>query len=143
MSADTNPPPIHHVLETAVYCDDLATCAAFYKDVLGLETFHESDRAVLLDAGGATVLLLFKRGASADGADTTSGRIPGHDGSGNTHFALAIAADDYEAWERHLTDSGITIESRVTWSRGGRSLYFRDPEGHSVELVTPGTWPTY
>lgn len=143
VSTGTQRPRIRHVLETALYCDDLERCAAFYREVLGLAPFHESDRAALLDAGGATVLLLFRRGASAEGAETGAGRIPPHDGSGPTHVALAIDADDYEAWERRLTDHGIGIESRVTWSGGGRSLYFRDPEGHSVELVTPGTWPTY
>jgi catechol 2,3-dioxygenase-like lactoylglutathione lyase family enzyme len=31
----------------------------------------------------------------------------------------------------------------VGWPRGGRSVYFRDPDGHSVELATPGLWETY
>ena len=41
------------------------------------------------------------------------------------------------------TGSGIEIESEVTWTRGGRSLYFRDPDGHLVELATPGVWEVY
>jgi catechol 2,3-dioxygenase-like lactoylglutathione lyase family enzyme len=36
---------------------------------------------------------------------------------------------------------GIAIESRITWARGGTSLYFRDPDGHSLEVATPGLWP--
>ena len=39
-----------------------------------------------------------------------------------------------------LQDHGIEIEKEVKWPRGGRSLYFRDPAGNSVELVTPGCW---
>jgi catechol 2,3-dioxygenase-like lactoylglutathione lyase family enzyme len=31
----------------------------------------------------------------------------------------------------------------VQWEGGGTSLYFRDPDGRSVELATPGIWPTY
>jgi catechol 2,3-dioxygenase-like lactoylglutathione lyase family enzyme len=31
----------------------------------------------------------------------------------------------------------------MNWARGGKSLYFRDPDGHLVELVTPGVWATY
>jgi catechol 2,3-dioxygenase-like lactoylglutathione lyase family enzyme len=57
--------------------------------------------------------------------------------------ALGIASEHFEAWDRRLAALGIEVESRVTWMRGGRSLYFRDPGGHSVELVTPGTWDNY
>ena len=71
------------------------------------------------------------------------GTIPGHDGSGPTHVAFAVDARDLDSWEARLVDAGVTIESRVQWDRGGRSIYFRDPDGHSVELVTPGVWPTY
>jgi hypothetical protein len=38
---------------------------------------------------------------------------------------------------------GVAVESRVKWQRGGMSLYFRDPDAHSVELATTGTWATY
>ena len=33
------------------------------------------------------------------------------------------------------------VESRIGWLRGGTSLYFRDPDGHSLEVATPGLWP--
>jgi catechol 2,3-dioxygenase-like lactoylglutathione lyase family enzyme len=42
-----------------------------------------------------------------------------------------------------LRTQGVAIESETHWARGGRSLYFRDPEGHLLELVTPGIWPNY
>jgi catechol 2,3-dioxygenase-like lactoylglutathione lyase family enzyme len=136
-------PAIRRVLETALYCDDLAATAAFYKDLLGLREHFSDARLVALDAFGATVLLLFARGASKDGVTFPGGRIPPHDGSGPAHIAFAIDSADLAAWESRLAAANIAIESRVTWSRGGASLYFRDPEGHSVELATPGVWPTY
>lgn len=77
------------------------------------------------------------------GMQLPEGMIPGHDGTGPAHVAFAVEADELDAWESRLADAGVAIESRVRWDRGGRSLYFRDPEGHSVELVTPGVWPTY
>ncbi|MFN0129142.1 MAG: hypothetical protein ACKV19_20930 [Verrucomicrobiales bacterium] len=34
----------------------------------------------------------------------------------------------------------IPVESRIRWPGGATSLYFRDPDGHAVELATPGLW---
>jgi catechol 2,3-dioxygenase-like lactoylglutathione lyase family enzyme len=137
------PPPIRRVVETALYCDDLERATAFYRDVLGLRVLDAGARLVSIDAGGATLLLLFRRGATTTGFEFPGGRIPPHDGAGPAHLAFAVDADDLDAWERALVARGIEVESRTQWTRGGRSLYFRDPDGHSVELVTPGTWPTY
>ncbi len=131
------------MLETALYVDDMPRARKFYVDFLGLSPMFEDERLTALDAGQGTVLLLFRRGATIHGGELPNGRIPPHDGSGPVHLALAIAAADLTAWEARLTDAGVAIESRLTWDRGGISLYFRDPDGHSVELATPGVWPTY
>ena len=100
------------------------------------------DRLVALDAGERTVLLLFQRGNSGP-LETAGGLVPGHDGNGPVHLAFAIDAEDLSAWESRLRELGVAIESRVQWTRGGFSLYFRDPDNRSVELATPGIWPTY
>jgi len=136
-------PVITRILETALYVDDLSAAVAFYRDILGLRVLDASPRLVSLDAGQATVLLLFRRGATVSGLDTPSGRIPPHDGQGPVHLAFAIATEALAVWEVHLQERGVAIESRVQWARGGQSLYFRDPAGHSVELATPGTWAVY
>jgi catechol 2,3-dioxygenase-like lactoylglutathione lyase family enzyme len=136
-------PSIRRVLETSLYCDDLAATARFYEGVLGLRVHFSDARLVALDASGSTVLLFFARGASRLGVTTSEGAIPGHDGSGPAHLAFAVDTDDLDPWETRLAAAGVAIESRIAWARGGRSIYFRDPEGHSVELATPGVWPTY
>jgi catechol-2,3-dioxygenase len=136
-------PRIRRVLETALYCERLGRTAEFYRTLLGGEALLESERLVALDAGEGTVLLLFQRGQSSTPLPTPGGLIPAHDGSGPTHLAFAIDAADFGDWEQRLVALEIEIESRVSWGRGGRSLYFRDPEGRSVELATPGTWATY
>jgi catechol 2,3-dioxygenase-like lactoylglutathione lyase family enzyme len=71
------------------------------------------------------------------------GTIPPHDASGAQHVCLAIPVASLEVWEQHLAGHGIVIESRVIQTHGGTSLYFRDPDGHSLEVATPGLWPTY
>jgi catechol 2,3-dioxygenase-like lactoylglutathione lyase family enzyme len=133
---------VRRVLETVIYCDDLANSAAFYQTLLNVEPMLTGDRLVALDAGEGTVLLLFQRGNSGP-LDTEGGLVPGHDGGGPVHLAFAIDATAMSEWEARLVELGIPIESRVRWERGGRSLYFRDPENRSVELATPGIWPAY
>jgi len=143
---NAGPPPALRVVETALYFDGvqaLRAAAAFYRDTLGLHLMSEGDRLVSVDAGGGTVLLLFHRGETAKGLRWPGGWIPPHDGSGPLHIAIGVAAEHFESWERWLAARGVEVESRVTWTRGGRSLYFRDPGGHSIELVTPGTWDNY
>ena len=136
-------PAIRRVVETALYVDDMTRAVAFYRDVLGLRPLSVGDRLSAVDAGEGTVLLLFRRGSTREGLDFAGGRIPPHDGAGPIHVALGIDAGAFVAWERRLGEWEVPVESRVHWSRGGRSLYLRDPDGHSVELVTPGTWETY
>ena len=133
---------VRRILETALYCDDLARTARFYETLLDVSPMLSGDRLVALDAGEGTVLLLFQRGNSGP-LDTDGGLVPGHDGAGPVHLAFAIGRDDLPSWECRLAELGIRIESRVTWERGGISVYFRDPDNRAVELATPGIWPTY
>jgi catechol 2,3-dioxygenase-like lactoylglutathione lyase family enzyme len=136
-------PSIDRVLETALYVDDLDRAAAFYADVLGLAALHADERLRAFAVGGRSVLLLFRRGASLETARLPGGTIPPHDGSGPLHVAFAVAADELAAWEERLRERGVAIEGRTDWPRGGRSIYFRDPDGHLLELATPGLWSIY
>ena len=135
-------PRVRRVLETALDCDDLPRSAAFYKALLGVTPMVDNERLVAIDAGEGTVLLLFQKGA-ASSVELPGGLVPAHDSGGAGHFAFAIDPAHAAAWEARLAELGIAIESRVTWERGGLSLYFRDPDHRLVELATPGVWPSY
>jgi catechol 2,3-dioxygenase-like lactoylglutathione lyase family enzyme len=137
-----NLPRVRRTLETALYCADLTKTAAFYQQLLNVTPMLSGDRLVALDTGQHTVLLLFQKGNSGP-LETSGGLVPGHDGSGPVHVAFAIDTADVPAWESHLASLGIAVESRVRWGRGGTSIYFRDPDNRSVELATPGIWPSY
>lgn len=137
------PPRIDGLLETALYVDDMARSVAFFRDVLGLAVMLEGERLTAFDAGRQGVLLVFARGKSVADMASEQGVVPGHDGRGPLHMAFAIAEDSYEGWRARLTDAGVTMRGEMHWPRGGRSLYFEDPDGHVLELATPGLWPTY
>lgn len=136
-------PRIDRVLETALYVDDLDRARGFYEDVIGLEPITADGRFVAYDVGATSVLLLFRRGATLETVTLPGGTIPPHDGHGPLHMAFGIAEDDLAGWEEHLREHGIAIEARTDWTRGGTSIYVRDPDDHLVEFVTPRVWPTY
>jgi catechol 2,3-dioxygenase-like lactoylglutathione lyase family enzyme len=136
-------PKLNGVLETALYVDDFARACAFYEQVLGLASIFRNHRLSAYDVGGRGVLLLFPRGQSLETVVMPGGTIPPHDGQGPVHVAFSIAADELASWEGRLRDCGIAIEGRTSWPRGGQSVYFRDPDGHLLELATPGLWPGY
>lgn len=126
---------IQHLVEAALYVDDLGRAEAFYRDVLGLELLgKEAGRHVFFRAGQG-VLLVFNPVATGK-----AGPLPSHGGRGPGHAALGISADSLDYWRGRLLEHGVQIEKEATWPREGRSLYFRDPAGNSVELVTPGCW---
>jgi catechol 2,3-dioxygenase-like lactoylglutathione lyase family enzyme len=127
---------IQAIIETAIYVDDLDKAEAFYKAVLGLPVLaRERGRHVFFQVGGRNVLLAFLPDATLKGDP-----LPAHGAKGPGHFALGVEAVTLDAWRQKLRENGVVIEKEVDWPAGGQSVYFRDPAGNSVELVTPGIW---
>ena len=136
-------PRISRILETSLYVADLGRSKRFYQDVFGFDTFLDDHRMVGMGVPGEGVLLLFRIGGSTEPSPTPGGVIPPHDGRGTQHLCFAIPLASLDEWVRHLEECGIALESRVEWPHGGTSLYFRDPDDHSLEVATPGLWPNY
>lgn len=130
------PPTIRQIVETAVYVNDLDAAETFYGGLLGLPVIRrEPGRHVFFRVGDADVLLAFLPQATIAGDI-----LPAHGASGPGHFAFGIERASLDAWRERLDAAGIVIEQEVRWPPGGVSLYFRDPAGNSVELLTPGVW---
>jgi catechol 2,3-dioxygenase-like lactoylglutathione lyase family enzyme len=128
--------PIECVVETAIYADELDLAETFYREVLGLTLLgKEPGRHVFFQVGERDMLLVFRAAATLVGD-----RLPAHGCRGPGHFALGIEMEDLGAWRDQLQRRGVRIEREESWPHRGRSLYFRDPAGNSVELVTPGVW---
>ena len=130
-------PRVSGVLETSLYVEDLDRSRAFYQSLFGFEQFMCDSRMCAPGVPGEQVLLLFRHGATDEPAPAGGGFIPAHHGQGALHLCFAIPYGELAAWEAHLARSGIEIESRLRWPHGGTSLYFRDPDGHSLEVATP------
>jgi len=136
-------PEVRGVLETSLYVSDLERSRAFYTRLFSFPVRLQDDRFCALGVYGRQVLLLFRRDVSVNPVITPGGTIPPHGGEGQLHLAFAIGRDEFDAWERRLQSEETLVESRVGWNRGGKSIYFRDPDGHLLELATPGVWAIY
>lgn len=131
------------IVETCLHVADLARAGAFYTKLFGYEVMRSDDRFCAMRVAENQVLLLFRRGSDPQGTKLPFGWIPPHGSDGRQHIGFAIPEDSLPAWSKRLEEQRIAVESRFTWPSGGTSLYFRDPDEHLVELLTPGVWPNY
>ncbi len=134
-------PRVSGVMETSLYVGDLDAAQAFYERLFGFEPFLADERMRALGVPGGQVLLLFRRGGSVEPSPAPGGMIPAHDAAGRQHLCFAIPWMALDDWRRHLAEQNVPLESTVSWPGRGTSLYFRDPDGHSLEVATPGLWP--
>lgn len=128
-------PQLRHVLETVLYVDDLDAAARFYGGVLGLEEASRKPGVFVFYRLEQQMLLLFNPAAAERGV-----AVPPHGARGAGHLAFAVSDDDLQAWIAHLVAHGIGIEAELDWPKGGRSFYFRDPAGNSLEMAAPRIW---
>ncbi len=126
---------ILRVFESVLYADDLPAAEQFYRDVLGLEVITSSALVVSFRCAGSVLLIFNPALSSAAGRD-----VPSHGRSGEGHLAFAATDVEREEWKQRLISDGVTIEAEIDWEQGGRSLYFRDPAGNSIEFAPLTLW---
>lgn len=117
--------PIRGIYEIAIRVKNLARAETFYKETLGLtEGLRDTKRNWLFllvgDQAGMIVL------------QEDQGDWP------KLHFAFSVAEGDLERAAQLLSDRGVTVSEAVVhdWMPS-RSIYFDDPDGHSLELLAP------
>jgi catechol 2,3-dioxygenase-like lactoylglutathione lyase family enzyme len=125
---------IHGVYETVLYTDDVPALVTFYGGVVGLQAIDPpDDHSAAFRLGDGGVLLVFDPQRSS-----APGRfVPSHGTTGEGHVAFRVAELDELC--AGLRAKGVEIEREIAWG-GGRSVYFRDPAGNSVEFVEGEIW---
>ncbi len=111
---------IDHVV---LYVSDIRRSKKFYLDVLGMSVADESPRHLFLSCGGQGLALFEPR----DGAPLETGREL-------NHLAFSVDAGTYEEIKAHLEAHGLEVTGRRA---DDRCIYFRDPDGHRLQLVVP------
>ena len=129
------------ILESALYVTDLAAAESFYGAVLGLTKIAGAPRRHIFFRCGEGVLLLFNAEATRHPpAPDARLPVPPHGAVGEGHLCFAANATEIEQWKQHLADHGVAFEADFEWPNGGRSIYFRDPSGNSIEFAEPRIW---
>lgn len=128
-------PPLGGVHEAALYVADLRAAEKFWRR-LGLQLVGRKEGRHVFFRAGRDMLLLFDANAARQ-----PGGVPPHGAEGPGHVALDVPdLEALEGWKEHLSVAGVAIEHEQTWPSGARSVYFRDPSGNSLELISRGAW---
>jgi|SRR5580658_9033193 catechol 2,3-dioxygenase-like lactoylglutathione lyase family enzyme len=134
------PLSLHAVLETSLYVTNLDRAIAFYEKALGLrqitDGYFEGGRGAALPVGpGSSLLLLFR-------ADITrlGGVLRAHGTTGAGHVAFRIEPQECESWRKRLREYGVSIEKESAFGNQSPSIYFRAPDGNSLELAVASIW---
>jgi catechol 2,3-dioxygenase-like lactoylglutathione lyase family enzyme len=136
--ARKNRPTIETIVETSIYSLDLDRMEDFYVSIMNFPVIaKETGRHVFFMAGPGSVLLIFHPEATRHGH-----LLPSHGTTGAGHVAFGVKEELLDVWRSHLAAHQIAIEKEQSWPKGGHSIYFRDPAGNSIELITPKVWGT-
>ncbi len=127
------------VLESVLYAEDLEAAADFYTRVLG-RALHsrQNGRHVFFRCADGMVLVFDPRETVKPRTGTLA--VPPHGARGEGHLCFRAGPGDIDGWRAHLANAGVVIEAEVAWPGGGRSIYFRDPAGNSLEFAEPKIW---
>jgi len=139
-------PRLNGLVETALFVEDVPRASGFYEQVLRLEKLAASDAGAVFRVEDQRYLLIVLRAAAHTANKTSSGDVlppcalPQHNGRGPGHIAFGVSPDALDSWRARLVKYDVDVLSDITWKDGARSLYFRDPDGHMIELATAGIW---
>jgi lactoylglutathione lyase len=131
----TDPIPVRRLFETHLTASDLQRSIGFYRNVVGLElAFEASERNFAffwIGEPGQSMLGLWSLGMTPLGL--------------TLHLAFDVALDDLLDAPKRLIANGIkplsffgveTLEPSVICWMPAASVYFRDPDGHTLEYLT-------
>ncbi|MFE1431199.1 VOC family protein [Streptomyces griseoaurantiacus] len=121
---------------TIVHARNNRESAEFFAELLGLEISGE---------WGPFVAVELSNGVTLDFATTPEEHIA------SQHYAFLVSEEEFDAaYERierrgieHYADPYRRQPGAINHNDGGRGVYFMDPAGHAMELITVpyGGWP--
>ena len=113
---------------TIIRCSDKEASARFLVDILGLAE---------PTTYGPFMVVQVDNDVSLDYADTHGRPHP-------QHYAFMVSDEEFDEIQKRIVDRGLTYwadpfhtkENQVNTNDGGRGLYWDDPYGHNLEIIT-------
>ena len=131
---------VNKIIETCIYTYDLEKMKKFYINYLGLDLVSEEEGRHVFLKVGKNMLLIFNPENTLRNLNNI---FPIHGAitpPSILHFAFEIKKEDYENWKNLLQMKKISIDKELQM-RNSKSIYFHDPSGNIVELITDNFWP--
>jgi len=121
-------PSLNH---TIVWCRDRQSSSRYLADILGLDDPVPFGPFMVVDMGNGVSLDYHE--VPEDGAAVAS-----------QHYAFLVSEGEFdEAFERicaggqdYWADPALSRRGEVNRNDGGRGVYFCDPDGHLLEIIT-------
>ena len=113
---------------TIVACTDRERSATFYTEVFGLPPAREFGPFLVVD---------LDNGVSLD-------FIGGDENPESVHYAFLVGEDEWDAIFARVQERGLSYwadpaqrqPGEINHHYGGRGVYFPDPDGHFLEIIT-------
>lgn len=148
-------PAITGVSEVVLSVADLPLMREFYSTVLGFPVHSEASMETETRDPNGEPTISFLTISSPDTPLTAAGhpqllalidyqrhvyarpRFAGHDVTRSTlnHLAFEIPSGTYEAHKTNLEGAGLNVIETEFPTFGARALFFKDPEGNTLELI--------
>lgn len=106
-----------------LWTEDVATCAHFYRDVIGLPLLPMHDHRPHFDLDGVYLVIL--KGRPVPAQDPTPARFP----------IIAFAVDDLDVAVDQLRAHHVELSWGIEEDAGSRWVMFHDPAGNLIELA--------
>ncbi len=116
---------------TIVWCRDKKESARYLTETMGLPEAQ---------AWGPFMIIEMENGVSLDYHDVadTDAQIA------SQHYAFLVSDDEFgeifgriqQAGQDYWADPGLSHQGEVNQRDGGRGVYFKDPDGHLLEILT-------
>lgn len=115
---------------TIVAAKDRQESARFFTELFGLPAAKEF---------GPFLVVELNHGASLDYA-----QVGGDEEIRPQHYAFLVSEDEFDAIFQRIQQAGISYcadpqgkqVGQINYNHGGRGLYFLDPAGHGMEIIT-------